>query len=308
MNNKIYDYVVVGTGLSGLFLANRLKNHKNQEVLVLEKSRGVGGRMATRRDGTFTFDHGAQFVKNDELMESLIKEWNGKGLLRNLGENQFYALGGMTKLAKDLGASLNIELERKVSKISYANNLWAIADDESHTWTARNIILTPPVPQVVELLERSSIDYPQDLIRVKYTKALIFLVKAENGASGSPYQETMSSSIFSVSSQKLKGTSSSDAEVIVMNADWSEKYFDESDETIIEKGRVVLAQELPELKVLDLQLKKWRYAFPQTTYHQSFLSLGRGLYVSGDGFCEGDLNGALKSASSLLNEIINVKK
>lgn len=308
MNNKIYDYVVVGTGLSGLFLANRLKNHKNQEVLVLEKSRGVGGRMATRRDGSFTFDHGAQFVKNDELMKSLIKEWNEKGLLRDLGENHFCALGGMTKLAKDLGASLNIELERKVSKISYTNNLWTIVDDESHSWTARNIILTPPVPQVVELLDRSSIDYPHDLKSVKYSKALIFLVKGENGASGSPYQEMSSTSIFSVSSQKLKGTSNSDAEVIVMNADWSEKHFDESDATIIEKGRVILAQELPELKVLDVQLKKWRYAFPQTTYHQSFLSLGRGLYVMGDGFSEGNLNGALKSASSLLNEIIDVKE
>ena len=32
-------------------------------VKVFEKSRGVGGRMSTRKETSFTFDHGAQFFK-----------------------------------------------------------------------------------------------------------------------------------------------------------------------------------------------------------------------------------------------------
>ena len=52
---------VIGAGISGLALANRLKNHF--EVVVFEKSRGYGGRVATRRFGEFIFDHGAQFFK-----------------------------------------------------------------------------------------------------------------------------------------------------------------------------------------------------------------------------------------------------
>ncbi len=303
MNNKIYEYVVVGAGFSGLYLARHLN-----KALVLEKSRGVGGRMATRRDGTFTFDHGAQFVKNDELMKSLITDWSEKGLLQDLGENRFCAKGGMTKLAKDLAAQLNIELERKVSKISYQDSFWTIEDDGSHSWKAQNIILTAPVPQIVELLDKSSIHYPQDLKSVIYTKALVFIIKGDFGDKDSPYQELSTPSIFSISSQKLKGTSSSNAQVVVMKADWSEKHFEESDEAILEKARVILSQELPELTVQDLQLKKWRYAFPQNIYHKPFLSLDHGLYLSGDGFSEGNLNGALKSASSLLNVIINVKE
>ena len=52
---------IIGAGLSGLALANKLKNHF--EVVVFEKSRGYGGRVATRRSGEFIFDHGAQFFK-----------------------------------------------------------------------------------------------------------------------------------------------------------------------------------------------------------------------------------------------------
>ena len=50
---------IIGAGLAGLTLAHKLA--KFADVTVFEKSRGVGGRMATRYAGAFEFDHGAQF-------------------------------------------------------------------------------------------------------------------------------------------------------------------------------------------------------------------------------------------------------
>lgn len=50
---------VIGAGLSGLVAARELGDCS--EVTVFEKSRGFGGRMATRYGGDFEFDHGAQF-------------------------------------------------------------------------------------------------------------------------------------------------------------------------------------------------------------------------------------------------------
>ena len=50
---------VIGAGLAGLVVARELA--KEAEVTVFEKSRGVGGRMATRYVDGFEFDHGAQF-------------------------------------------------------------------------------------------------------------------------------------------------------------------------------------------------------------------------------------------------------
>ena len=54
---------IVGAGVAGLAAARRLAGH-GIPVTVLEKSRGLGGRCATRRVRTgsdeLRFDHGAQ--------------------------------------------------------------------------------------------------------------------------------------------------------------------------------------------------------------------------------------------------------
>ena len=52
--------IVVGAGISGLLAARELSD-AGWRVTVLDKGRGVGGRMATRRTGGARFDHGAQF-------------------------------------------------------------------------------------------------------------------------------------------------------------------------------------------------------------------------------------------------------
>ncbi|MFW5789075.1 MAG: FAD-dependent oxidoreductase [Spirochaetota bacterium] len=60
------DVPVVGAGIAGLTAARRLVD-ASLDVTVLDKGRGVGGRMATRRFGGATrrfggatFDHGGR--------------------------------------------------------------------------------------------------------------------------------------------------------------------------------------------------------------------------------------------------------
>ncbi len=51
---------VIGAGLAGLACARELAR-ADVSVIVFEKARGLGGRLATRREGKLAFDHGAQF-------------------------------------------------------------------------------------------------------------------------------------------------------------------------------------------------------------------------------------------------------
>ncbi|MFN3688971.1 NAD(P)-binding protein [Salinarimonas sp.] len=53
---------IVGAGLSGIVAARDLAA-VGFRVRVFEKSRGVGGRMATRRGDAGAFDHGAQYMR-----------------------------------------------------------------------------------------------------------------------------------------------------------------------------------------------------------------------------------------------------
>ena len=54
--NKVHpDAIVVGAGISGIAAARKLQSY-GHVVEVIEKGRGVGGRMATRRFAGASFD------------------------------------------------------------------------------------------------------------------------------------------------------------------------------------------------------------------------------------------------------------
>ena len=55
------DILIIGAGLAGLSAAVELQK-AGKQVLVVDKGRGLGGRLAGRRIGDATFDHGAQFM------------------------------------------------------------------------------------------------------------------------------------------------------------------------------------------------------------------------------------------------------
>lgn len=74
---------VVGAGIAGIACARTLMQ-AGHRVTVFEKSRGAGGRMATRRTEFGSFDHGTQyftvrdarFVKVLESAQSLVRPWS----------------------------------------------------------------------------------------------------------------------------------------------------------------------------------------------------------------------------------------
>lgn len=82
MNNKkkTSKVAVVGAGMSGLVCAQVL-SAKGFEVVVVDKGRQPGGRLASREHEP-SFDYGAQyFTASDEVFKEVVGGWREKGLV-----------------------------------------------------------------------------------------------------------------------------------------------------------------------------------------------------------------------------------
>lgn len=112
------DVLIIGTGLAATALASTLAG--KARVTLVEKSRGFGGRMATRRREGFEFDHGAQFftARSAEFKQFLaqpverdaVQEWQPRLTTLEAGrepykrewfEPHFVATPSMNSLCKE---------------------------------------------------------------------------------------------------------------------------------------------------------------------------------------------------------------
>jgi len=298
--------VIVGAGICGLTVALGLAG----PVTILEKSRGVGGRIATRRTANGKFDHGAQFYSLKPAIEPLHRRWVEARLtklwLEHQGSQRFASATGMTSLAKNLATDLDIRLEKKVLKLRREGNQWQVEIENSEPMTAKNVILTCPLPQSIELLKASGISFDPRLAKVTFAKALVGLYEDVQGVvPSSGYTETPTETIFSISDQSRKGLSEKSAWTVVMDPKFSDKNFDSSDSDILSKITLELKKLEPSFKCGAAQLKKWRYSHPLETYSSSFAQPQAGLFLAGDAFGGPSLNGAVASATALLKELSN---
>lgn len=72
---------IIGAGLAGLTCGKALQQ-AGHDVVIFEKSRGIGGRLATRRAEPFYFDHGvAAFTASDDDFQGFVNQLLAEGVV-----------------------------------------------------------------------------------------------------------------------------------------------------------------------------------------------------------------------------------
>lgn len=164
------DILIVGAGVAGLTAAQKLKE-AGRDVLVLEKSPGLGGRSATRTMNGNIIDHGAQyFTSRDKRFQEQVDEWLRQGHLRDWahgfhrltkrgleapshGNPRYVFPQGMNTVGKLLGEGLDIRTQTKVTSVSRKGNIWVVSSATGETFEAQTVILNMPAEQALALCQ-----------------------------------------------------------------------------------------------------------------------------------------------------------
>lgn len=202
MSTKI---VIIGAGLTGSVLQHLLRQKSPQvQLSIWEKATDAGGRYNTSWPSGATavagalesarsrlkahVDLGAQYVTAFELeahghyYESLAKS----GVLEEISHDRIHGgrgahseqihyrvPAGMSSIPKFfLGSEANVEFGRQLISLSAEGSTWLLEDDTGKTQQADIVVLTTPIPQVLELLgnvQQTLQPYVDDLKAVSYS-------------------------------------------------------------------------------------------------------------------------------------------
>ncbi len=312
MNNS--QVVIIGAGLCGLTLAAKL-SEVSVEALVIEKSKAIGGRVATRRDGEAVYDHGAIFYSDSDTDHNIWhRRWSESNKAKIwFSENQHRYVcgaGGMTSLAKDLARDLNLQFNEKAVQIGHSKNSIHLFTDSGNVFKAQKVVFTCPLPQSLEILNSSFISYPESLNSITYSPALVGLFELEGPEDLFDFNLLRpNSNLFTIANNKAKGISKKLALSVVMSESWSCNHFKLEDADILRFIENELRQHFKaDLAVHKSQLKKWRYSQPTSVYHEKYLSLCDGqVLLAGDAFGGASIAGAIRSAHAVFDHLIKSK-
>ena len=305
------DVAVVGAGLAGLTAAGRLE-HTGRRVVVLDKGRSVGGRLATRRLGGATFDHGAQFMTvRSEAFREEVDRWVAAAVAHEWcrgfddvpdGHPRYAARGGFNRLGKHLAATLgDVRVGIQVVSVAPSPAGWLLRWEGGEA-TAGAVLLTPPVPQSLALLDAGDCvlrpEVAPGLRAITYDPTVALLLALDRTpAVPSPGARKPGDGPFDIVVDNVaKGASAAPALTLHLRADVSAARFDDPDAVLLDDLVPEAAAWLGEAVVLEAAVKRWRYATPVTTWPEptcvAVLGAGGPVVLAGDAFAGPRIEGA----------------
>ena len=302
-----FDVIIVGAGLSGSYLARKV-NELGLNTLIIEKSKGIGGRFSTKSVGSGLADYGCQYLKpkTKELSE-LIQSLKNKNLIKKsniLQDDEAYiAPYGMNKIPQYLSLGVSTLLNQKVSSIKKNSNQWEVRTN-SFLLKSKMLVLTMPINQVSELLKLSDLPIA-DLPTANY-KSFYTITFQNMDAIGS---KTVLKNDFApwICNNLLKGLSM-DQNTFTVNIN------EELSNTLLNiehnKKHELIKRHLKESGFKNFSfynLHYWKYAFTEGQNNiTNYFNEDNMLALCGDSFSVGQADGAVVSAQKTFEQIRNV--
>lgn len=307
------DVIVVGAGMAGLTAADELRK-AGVSAIVLDKGRAPGGRMATRTIDGARFDHGAQhFSARSDQFRARVRQLQDMGVVAEWytakswttpgadAEPRLVGIGGMRRIPEHIAAGLDVRTSVTIDRLDRIDGgIAAIAGDLTIA-RASGVVLTPPVPQLLALLNSSDLmpksDRLESLDAVRYNASLTVMASLDEpsglpqGHLGQPTQN-----VAWIADNQHKGTSDFPAVTIHSTADFARAHLREDRDTW---ARQLCDEVVPLLtgEIIAATAHRWMYAEPQTTFDSGAmeLDLSEPVILAGEVFAGAKVEGAFLS-------------
>jgi predicted NAD/FAD-dependent oxidoreductase len=345
MSKKI---AIIGAGLSGLAAAHRLAG-SGAAVQVFEKSKGLSGRAASRSKNGCRYDYGANYFKvsSNEVARLLFEILPTEGLCRIVGDvDTFDESGrvtagdpkqnsgakwsyrdGISTIGKRIveSAGLRVAGDTAITRLVRQHDKWTLGTDNGIAGEGFDaVLLTPPAPQTIGLLETCQEIDPDlrsglvaELGRVRYHAQFTVVLNFKGTFALARDAFALINSdrrhdIAWMSHENRKPAHVPAGEslfVVQMSPDWTARHYESPREEIIaaalEKAAPFLGGDLPPLNWSDSQ--RWRYAHPYTAADPEKMRPAStiGLYFAGDAFVgKGRVPGAIETGFAAARGVV----
>lgn len=291
---------VVGAGIAGLVAARHLAG-AGHVVLVIEKSRGLGGRMAARRIGGSVVDHGLPVldVPAGGILSGLVAELAPDAV--HLGDDAIAWSAGMTALPKALASSVpgpgSVEalLGTRVGALRRGTHGIEVAQDQGNSVGVFDaVVITAPAPQAAELLANSPEPARAEPLRqIAYDPAVMVLVGLATDDPGWLATRPDVGLLAYVMNESSKGRPPVDGIVPLvarLHPGASAQLFDASDDVVLAKALPAIAAALGPGAPHPVwtQVKRWRYCTARSRADQATVNPeGSPIIVAGDAVAAG---------------------
>lgn len=312
--------LIIGAGMAGLTAARELSS-QGWDVVVLDKGRGVGGRMATRRIEQARADHGAQYfsattpkfqqVVQHLLADQVIREWNPEHPSpadTSPDQPHYVGIEGMNAVAKALSKDLTVLTAETVISFSLEGSQWLVKTESGGEYRADALLITIPTPQSLVLVEKSgfalSTADQSALAAIQYQPAIAVMVALNRPvqlpASGAVRYQT--GDITWVADNAHKGISPGQPSLTIhASTDFSRTHFDDDLTAVGQQLTDQLQAWLPADSISTVQVHRWRYSLADQRHPTPFLAAEAPLPLlfGGDGFGTGNVEGAFTSGLAM---------
>ena len=321
------NIAVIGAGLAGITVASVINGRFN--VDVFEKSRGVGGRMSTRKETPFIFDHGAQFFKiktsdfknflSELFSKKIIQPWRfklayfkNKHLIKiELIKDQdsyFVGVPNMDSIIKYLSKNCNVILNTKIENIIRKDDKWTIYDQNKKYYGPYDwVILSIPAQQCTELItEKISFYYLVENIKMKGCFSLMIgMSESLNLKYDAALIEKEDIAWFSINNSKPFRMNSHSL-LINSSYEYAAKNLNTSKEKVL-KHLLNISSKLTNCdlsKSTMIKIHQWKYVEAECSPKENyFIDYKEKIAVCGDWFINSRVEGAFLSGNDLAKKI-----